>query len=100
MNWHLFIISYLKAENADSFQVDKVRTRFVTLETAGIVSAVDLYESQRAASVRDSESMGSLVIDSEAAEILVLRGNEGHLTNMMEQVSLGQKYLLFFPFDK
>lgn len=72
----------------------------MTLGTAGIVSAVDLYESQRTASVRDTESMGSLVIDSEEAAILVLRGNEGHLTNMMQQVSLAQKYLPFFPFDK
>jgi hypothetical protein len=43
---------------------------------------------------------GSQVIDSEEAAILVLLGNEGHLTNIIEQVPLSQKYLPFFPFDR
>jgi hypothetical protein len=44
--------------------------------------------------------MGSPIIDSEEAAILVLLGNEGHFTNIMEQVTLLQKYLPFFPFDR
>jgi hypothetical protein len=44
--------------------------------------------------------MGLPVIDSEEAAILVLLGNEGHLTNMIEQVPLSQKYLPFLPFDR
>jgi len=43
---------------------------------------------------------GSPVIDSEEAAILVLLGNEGHLTNIMEQVTFSQKYLPFLPFNR
>jgi hypothetical protein len=42
----------------------------------------------------------SPVIDSEEAAILVLLGNEGHFTNIMEQVPFSQKYLPFLPFDR
>ncbi len=50
--------------------------------------------------VIDSEFTCSLVIDSEEAAILVFRGNEGHLTNMIQHVSLAQKYFPFLPFAR
>jgi hypothetical protein len=48
----------------------------------------------------DSEFTYALVIDSEEAAILVFRGNEGHLTNMIQHASLEQKYFPFLPFAK
>jgi hypothetical protein len=41
-----------------------------------------------------------IVNDGEEAAICILLGNEGHLTNMIEHVSLLQKYLPFLPFDR
>jgi hypothetical protein len=43
---------------------------------------------------------GWAIIDSEEAAILVLLGNEGHFTNIIEHFSLSQKYLPFLPFDR